>query len=70
VPSLVYRYQKHLISVTQTQGLGAPPPARTADGYHVIGWTEGGVSFWAVSDVGERELENFVRLFRAAPTDG
>jgi len=70
VPSLVYRYQKHLISVTQTQGLGAPPPERTTEGYHVIGWTEGGVSYWAVSDVGVGELERFVKLFRAAPTDG
>jgi anti-sigma factor RsiW len=70
VPSLVYRYQKHLISVTQTQGLGAPPPARTPGGYHVVGWSEGAVSYWAVSDVGEGELEKFVKLFRAAPTDG
>jgi anti-sigma factor RsiW len=36
----------------------------------VIGWSEGGVSYWAVSDVGVHELEEFVRLFRAAPTDG
>jgi anti-sigma factor RsiW len=28
VPSLVYGYQKHLISVTQTLGLGAPPRAQ------------------------------------------
>lgn len=70
VSSLVYRYQKHLISVTQAQSLGAPPPERTAEGYHVIGWTDGGVSYWAVSDVGIGELQNFVKLFRAAPTDG
>jgi len=44
------------------------PSARPS--YHAIGWTEGGVSYWAVSDVGERELENFVTLFRAAPTNG
>jgi anti-sigma factor RsiW len=70
VPSLVYRYQKHLISVTQTQGAAVPPPARAADGYHVIGWSDGGVAYWAVSDVGMGELEKFVKLFRAAPTDG
>jgi len=70
VPSLVYRYQKHLISVTATQGLEAPPRARNADGYHVIEWTDGGQSYWAVSDVGIRELEKFVELWRAAPTDG
>jgi anti-sigma factor RsiW len=69
VSSLVYRYQKHLISVTQAHGLGTPPPERSAEGYHVIGWTEGGVSYWAVSDVGLGELQNFVKLFRAAPTD-
>jgi anti-sigma factor RsiW len=70
VPSLVYRYQKHIISVTQAQGLGAPPPEHTAEGYHVIGWTDGGVSYWAVSDLGIGELQNFVKLFRTAPTDG
>jgi anti-sigma factor RsiW len=69
VPSLVYRYQKHLISVTATPGEGAPPRERVADGYNVIGWSDGGVSYWAVSDMGLGELEKFVRLFRAAPTD-
>jgi anti-sigma factor RsiW len=69
VPSLVYGYQKHLISVTQMQGALAPPPERTSDGYHVIGWTEAGVSYWAISDVGERQLDEFVKLYRAAPAD-
>jgi len=69
VPSLVYGYQKHRISVTETQGLGTPPAMREAGGYHVIGWTDNGVSYWAVSDVGLGELQQFVKLFRAAPTD-
>ena len=69
VPSLVYRYQKHLISVTEVQGLGTPRPEHAADGYHLVAWSDGGVSYWAVSDVGEGELERFVKLFRAAPTD-
>ncbi|HUI98296.1 MAG TPA: anti-sigma factor [Xanthobacteraceae bacterium] len=68
VPTLVYGYQKHRISVTETQGLGAPPAARETGGYHLIGWTDGGVSYWAVSDVGLGELQQFVKLFRAAPT--
>ena len=70
VPSLVYSYQKHLITVTQMPGRTASPPERTAEGYHVIAWSDGGVSYWAVSDVGLGELEKFVKLFRAAPTDG
>jgi anti-sigma factor RsiW len=68
VPSLVYQIRKHFISVTEMQGGGAPPPERTADGYHVIGWTAGGVSYWAVSDVDLDELQKFVKLFQAAPT--
>jgi len=68
VPSLVYRARKHLISVTAMQGGGVPSPARTADGYHVIAWSAGGVSYWAVSDVGLDELQKFVKLFQAAPT--
>ena len=68
VPSLVYQIRKHFISVTEMQGGGAPPPERTADGYHVIGWTAGGVSYWAVSDVDLAELQKFVKLFQAAPT--
>jgi anti-sigma factor RsiW len=70
VPTLVYRYQKHLISVTATQGPGTTRRERDADGYHVIEWTEGGISYWAVSDVNIHELEKFVALWRAAPTDG
>ncbi len=66
VPSLVYRFRKHLISVTEMQGGGMPLPARAGDGYHVVGWTAGGVSYWAVSDVELDELQKFVKLFQAA----
>jgi anti-sigma factor RsiW len=67
VPSLVYRSNKHLISLTEMQGGGALPPVRTADGYHVIAWSAGGVSYWAVSDVELDALQKFVKLFQAAP---
>jgi anti-sigma factor RsiW len=67
VPSLVYRFRKHLISLTEMQGGVAPPPERTTDGYHVIGWRAGGVTYWAVSDVELDELQKFVKLWQAAP---
>ena len=69
VPSLVYGFRKHLISVTEMQGGGLPSPARTADGYHTVAWSAGGVSYWAVSDVDLETLQKFVSLFRAAPTE-
>jgi anti-sigma factor RsiW len=67
VPSLIYRFRKHLISVTEMQGPDVPAPTRAADGYHVIAWSAGGVSYWAVSDVEPDELQKFVQLFQAAP---
>jgi anti-sigma factor RsiW len=67
VPSLVYQFRKHFISVTEMQGGGALPPERTTDGYHVITWRSGGVSYWAVSDVELDALQKFVTLFQAAP---
>jgi anti-sigma factor RsiW len=69
VPTLVYRSNKHLISVTEMQGGGAALPVRNADGYHVIAWSAGGVSYWAVSDVERDTLQRFVKLFQAAPAD-
>jgi anti-sigma factor RsiW len=70
VPSLVYRSHQHLISVTAVPGKEPPAPPRVAEGYNIVRWTDGGVTYWAVSDVGLRDLERFVELFRAAPTDG
>jgi len=71
VATLVYRSHAHFISVT---AIPAPSLARSspaphpADGYGIVRWTENGVAYWAVSDVGADELDSFVRLFcDAAP---
>ncbi len=37
------------------------------DGYNVLGWTEGGMRFTAVSDLNASELAQFAALWRAAP---
>jgi anti-sigma factor RsiW len=34
-----------------------------------VHWTEGGVTYWAVSDLGAGDLEDFVQKFRTAPAD-
>ncbi len=36
-----------------------PRPAITQRGYHLIHWTSGGMTFWAVSDLNEKELSQF-----------
>lgn len=66
--SLVYARGKHLISVTELpQGRALPAAgSRSEHGYLVLSWSEGGVSYFAVSDAAPEELANFVKLFREA----
>lgn len=66
VATLVYRRAKHLISLTALPAgdafaIGGP---RSIDGYNVVQWTDGGIAYWAVSDVEAKELETFAQLFR------
>ena len=72
VPVLVYGRRRHVISVTEMPAPGKPdssPSGLSRDGYHVLAWTEGGVTYWAVSDVAAGDLAHFVDLFRTAPAE-
>jgi anti-sigma factor RsiW len=72
VPTLVYHRNKHVISLSALQVPGRPnmPPwRRDSDGYHLLGWTDDGVAYVAISDVGPADLDNFVSLFRTTPPD-
>ena len=42
---------------------------RSINGYNLVGWTQDGVAYWAVSDVAIGDLEKFAQLFQAAPAD-
>jgi anti-sigma factor RsiW len=33
-------------------------------GFNVVHWSDGGMTFWAVSDLNQEELEKFSQLFR------
>jgi anti-sigma factor RsiW len=76
VPALVYQAGTHLISVFEIPGEGVSPrePVESIDrGYVTVSWTEGGVTYWAVSDASEEAMQSFVRALRAAvksPSDG
>jgi anti-sigma factor RsiW len=72
VATLVYRHRKHIISLTAVATPSKPnttPQKRTDDGYNLITWTEGGVTYLAVSDVSDADLAHFAELFRTAPAD-
>jgi anti-sigma factor RsiW len=69
VPTLVYRVRQHLISVSALPaGRAAAMPEEQIAGYNLVSWTDNGVTYWAVSNVGAADLNVFVKAFRAAAT--
>jgi anti-sigma factor RsiW len=67
--TLVYAYGKHFISVTAMPGTEGVAPSLTREverGYRALSWSQGGVTYWAVSDAAPGELERFVKLFGIA----
>ncbi len=67
VAALIYRHDKHIIDlfVWPERGSLAPVTA-TRNGYNAIHWREGGMNFWAVSDLEAGELRDFVRQWLAS----
>jgi anti-sigma factor RsiW len=64
VATLVYRRRKHPIDLfvwPSPSGAEASPRKATRQGFHMIQWTRSGMTFWAVSDLNEGELQEFVR---------
>jgi anti-sigma factor RsiW len=67
VAALVYRRRQHVINVF-VWPLSANDPAmndsRSESGYEAIAWTARGQQHWAVSDVNDAELRQFIDLFQ------
>lgn len=63
--ALVYRRNQHVINLfvqpsrQDTATTPATTDAHTRQGYHLRHWTQGGMSYWAVSDLNEEELQGF-----------
>ncbi len=67
VAALVYQRGRHAINVfisSENGSVIAGDTVRSLRGFHVHHWTRDGLSFWAVSDVNEHELDAFVRALR------
>ncbi len=70
VPTLVYRHNQHLISLAAVPATGVKSPARrTIAGFNVLDWSDSGVHYWAVSDLGASDLDSFAKAFREAEPD-
>ena len=66
VAALVYQRQKHTINVfvSADRDDTATPSARSVRGFHVHRWVRDGMTFWAVSDLNDVELTQFVDALR------
>ena len=58
-----------MTGVPDVKHADAAPVLSTANGYNVYRWTEGGVAYWAVSDLAAGELDTLVTLFRTTPPE-
>jgi anti-sigma factor RsiW len=63
--AIVYRRDKHVINLfvfVSDDGSNAAPKLESRDGFNVVRWRMGGLTYVAVSDVEAAQLEAFVRL--------
>jgi anti-sigma factor RsiW len=67
VAAIVYRRGRHVINLFVWPGRAdlGPAEARPGDGYTLLHWTRGGMTFWAVSDVNEKDLLAFRQLLES-----
>jgi anti-sigma factor RsiW len=71
VAALVFQRNKHTINLLVWPAKEAdskPSPFKSIQGYHLIHWSAGGMTFWAVSDLNEKELTEFAQDFAADKT--
>ena len=66
VAALIYQRRKHFINLFVWPA--APDETRTPktitrQGYQLLHWVESDLNYWAVSDINEKELQEFKQLF-------
>jgi len=68
VAALVYRHGAHVINlfVLRDRGASLPRPSHAPPGYAVLHWRDGGLDYWAISDVEDGQIRAFKTAFEAA----
>ena len=67
--AVVYRRRNHVINLFIYRHAGAEQAKLIADtrhGFAIRHWADGGLDFWAISDINGAELDEFCRTFMAA----
>ena len=68
--ALVYHSQLHPIELFVWPNPGAPdsePVSEVRNGYNILHWNQQKMSLWAISDVSETQLQEFVERWRSMP---
>ncbi|MCA1653081.1 MAG: anti-sigma factor [Sphingomonadales bacterium] len=63
VAAIVYRRRLHSVNLFVWRAPAQPAHRSAADGFSIDEWSENGLRFAAVSDIGPAELDQFRRLF-------
>jgi anti-sigma factor RsiW len=69
VAALVFHRNKHVINLfiwPASEKDSKPAASASIQGYNVIHWSEANMTFWAVSDLNEKELMEFVQDYDTA----
>lgn len=67
VPALVYQRREHVINLfiwPARPEAGRTETMLTRQGYHLVRWHATGTSYWAVSNLNQREPQEFVQAVR------
>jgi anti-sigma factor RsiW len=62
--ALIYGRRQHTINLFTWPSAPTAEASETHNGYHLESWSSNGMTFWAVSDLNETELRQFVSLYR------
>jgi anti-sigma factor RsiW len=66
VATIVYRRRVHVINLFVTPSTGAGAKVERVQGFNVRRWTWSDLDFWAISDIGADELQEFGEKFETA----
>jgi len=73
VAVLIYQARKHIINlfIWPSTGNEAEPSSPTSEqGYNLVNWRKGGMTFWAVSDLNTKELSEFSQAVESEASSG
>ena len=71
VAALIYQRRKHYINlfIWPASADALHGSLYNKDGYHALGWTKSGMNYLAVSELGEKELRDFVGMIQDQTLD-